>query len=536
MQIKEIYIDGNKYSLTEANNFDDSNSFTILTGENGVGKSRLLKSICDTFLLSDIFQDHYNDSYRATPSEINYYNGHGLCNINIAKEHGHYHRLTYNYDNGKQDDFDVFSLDIRGKNLISIQQECDANVRLLITRFIDLQSKRNVDYGYFNRHYNLPKASYTDPIITVTSSPFDKFPIINKRNNYYYRGARTNKLGRGDELSIIDSKYIQLGNSFIRLFLKHGKNIKSVVKVFDFLGLNHDFRLSLKLGDQFGISNHDLDNLYSKGQSVSFFNNVRARDEIILDEEVLTEINTNLRESYYKISNYFQLGSTDYRGVGDTKVVLDFNLDSFSTVPVLEDIITLVDYNLVCLDDILFTKNDIQYGVKEASSGEACILFNILAIASELKDNSLILIDEPELSLHPKWQEEFMSLLSNAFENFKGCHFIISTHSPNIVLNLPEKNSYILDMTTGTLTSGSSLRNRSADYCMTHAFDVNSPNNEYLIRISLEIFFKLSKGERLSDDNKNDLSYLESVYDKLPDSELKKVISSCIEVWGMRGH
>ncbi len=44
---------------------------------------------------------------------------------------------------------------------------------------------------------------------------------------------------------------------------------------------------------------------------------------------------------------------------------------------------------------------------------------NILGISTEIRDNSLICIDEPELSLHPKWQEKYMKLLMNTFSDYK---------------------------------------------------------------------------------------------------------------------
>ncbi len=44
--------------------------------------------------------------------------------------------------------------------------------------------------------------------------------------------------------------------------------------------------------------------------------------------------------------------------------------------------------------------------------------------------NSIILIDEPEIALHPKWQIEIMKLYSNIGKNNQ---FIVTTHSPFII-------------------------------------------------------------------------------------------------------
>ncbi|PNU29376.1 AAA family ATPase, partial [Serratia marcescens] len=78
-----------------------------------------------------------------------------------------------------------------------------------------------------------------------------------------------------------------------------------------------------------------------------------------------------------------------------------------------------------------------------ASSGEQCILLSLLGIAANISDNTLILIDEPEISLHPEWQEKYISLLMNIFERYQSCLFVIATHSPQIVSKLNPRGSYI---------------------------------------------------------------------------------------------
>jgi predicted ATP-binding protein involved in virulence len=68
-------------------------------------------------------------------------------------------------------------------------------------------------------------------------------------------------------------------------------------------------------------------------------------------------------------------------------------------------------------------------------------------IAANITDNSIILIDEPEISLHPEWQQRYINLLMNTFEGFYNCKFIIATHSPLVISNLKSSNCYILPMT-----------------------------------------------------------------------------------------
>ncbi|EEF93807.1 hypothetical protein CATMIT_01556, partial [Catenibacterium mitsuokai DSM 15897] len=76
----------------------------------------------------------------------------------------------------------------------------------------------------------------------------------------------------------------------------------------------------------------------------------------------------------------------------------------------------LMDIGLVRLMDIRAIKDN--YGpisLRSASSGEQCMLVLMLGIAGYIEDGSVILIDEPEISLHPEWQEDFMDLLKASF-------------------------------------------------------------------------------------------------------------------------
>lgn len=58
-----------------------------------------------------------------------------------------------------------------------------------------------------------------------------------------------------------------------------------------------------------------------------------------------------------------------------------------------------------------------------------------------LKEAAVVLIDEIDLHLHPKWQRGLIQALSDLFPNTQ---FIVSTHSPIIVQSLNDINLYIL--------------------------------------------------------------------------------------------
>lgn len=65
------------------------------------------------------------------------------------------------------------------------------------------------------------------------------------------------------------------------------------------------------------------------------------------------------------------------------------------------------------------------------SSGEKQILILFTYLKFNEKRRTLFIIDEPELSLHPKWQEEFLNAVSTLM--VKNTQLILATHSPTIV-------------------------------------------------------------------------------------------------------
>jgi len=79
--------------------------------------------------------------------------------------------------------------------------------------------------------------------------------------------------------------------------------------------------------------------------------------------------------------------------------------------------------------EILLSKEGKKFNINQASSGEKEIINFLLGIFSFNINNGIIIVDEPELHLHPKWQNLLLELfieLSSLTKN----QFIISTHSP----------------------------------------------------------------------------------------------------------
>ena len=86
-------------------------------------------------------------------------------------------------------------------------------------------------------------------------------------------------------------------------------------------------------------------------------------------------------------------------------------------------------------DGILFTdSNGRSIPIDRLSSGEKHNLIMFYELIFESEMDSLILIDEPEISLHVYWQRQFIDEL-NEICSLKGLQSIVATHSPDIVGN-----------------------------------------------------------------------------------------------------
>lgn len=86
------------------------------------------------------------------------------------------------------------------------------------------------------------------------------------------------------------------------------------------------------------------------------------------------------------------------------------------------------------IDDELVIKlsDESRIAYKNLSSGERQIIYIFLKVINANINNSIILMDEPEISLHLSWQE---SLLTSIREVNKNSQIIIVTHSPAIVMD-----------------------------------------------------------------------------------------------------
>jgi predicted ATP-binding protein involved in virulence len=150
------------------------------------------------------------------------------------------------------------------------------------------------------------------------------------------------------------------------------------------------------------------------------------------------------------------------------------------------------------------TKQGQELIINQLSDGEKCLLAMVgdlarrLAIANPslsdpLQGSGVVLIDEIELHLHPKWQREIIPALTRTFPN---CQFIVTTHSPQVLSQVKPDSIYILEQTDAGITARhpESSYGRDSNRILEDLMDV--PERPQAIKESLlELFRLIGRGD-----------------------------------------
>lgn len=157
--------------------------------------------------------------------------------------------------------------------------------------------------------------------------------------------------------------------------------------------------------------------------------------------------------------------------------------------------------------------------ITDASSGELSLVVTLLGIASSIEDGSLVLIDEPEISLHPQWQSEYLERLGDAFADFSGCHFVVATHSPTLVSGATAERTSIVDIEdSGTVGHRPTVAG-SVDEVLVTTFGVVSKSNLYLRDLLVTALRGAEDGDLADGIHDETMVALKSARRDLPESD-----------------
>jgi predicted ATPase len=178
---------------------------------------------------------------------------------------------------------------------------------------------------------------------------------------------------------------------------------------------------------------------------------------------------------------------------GSSSRLLKFDLSNQEDLERLklngEAINTLYSLNLLYDPKIeIFSSNGDEYSLDDSSSGEHNLITSLIGLMATIKPDSLLLIDEPEISLHPNWQMKYVSFLKDvlASEAYNTSHILIASHSHFIVSDLEVESSRVIGLSKGEeievipLAKNLNTFGWSAEDVLYNIFNVRSPLNYYL--------------------------------------------------------
>ncbi|WP_010423087.1 ATP-dependent nuclease [Anaerophaga thermohalophila] len=127
--------------------------------------------------------------------------------------------------------------------------------------------------------------------------------------------------------------------------------------------------------------------------------------------------------------------------------------------------------------EIILTKEGKEFYINQASSGEKEIINFLLGVFAFNINNGIIIIDEPELHLHPRWQNVLLDLfieLSSLTNN----QFILSTHSPTFINDKSYNHIFRIYKDENNVSKEITLKDSSLFKLRDILHIVNSTNNE----------------------------------------------------------
>ncbi|WP_209366717.1 AAA family ATPase [Priestia megaterium] len=149
----------------------------------------------------------------------------------------------------------------------------------------------------------------------------------------------------------------------------------------------------------------------------------------------------------------------------------------------------LMDLKLLNSPMLKLHKDD-EFDFEFASSGEKQFLYTMINIASKLEQNSLVLIDEPELSFHPNWQMTYINYLKKIFRDYPTCHFLLATHSHYIVSDLQPSSSSLVIL--DTINEEKNVRKAELVTYSTYAWSAeNILYNIFQVRTTRNYYFEM---------------------------------------------
>lgn len=181
--------------------------------------------------------------------------------------------------------------------------------------------------------------------------------------------------------------------------------------------------------------------------------------------------------------------------------------------------------------EVYLKKGDSEISMLSASSGELSLITSIIYLSTIIDEQTVILVDEPENSLHPLWQKEYTKTLLDLFYLYQP-KIIIATHSP-IVVNgaelFSEKSSVFKAHNFKFELQKKEPLNVEEIYY--RFFDITTPENRFLSNRLVRLLNLLAEKKITLSAFTNELENIKkTTYDKTQNEALSTVLGLAGEI------
>jgi predicted ATP-dependent endonuclease of OLD family len=419
----ELIIDENEDYVSI---FPDNINITAIVGENGSGKSKLLKLLIKCLNNNILMMNDTNYLFLIEKDKTLYYISAFSVNTKFkcVQIRIPLFKLSKNIDNKIKKFLDEiysslydYSLSFTMNNFFdtSIEQQCYPNKKLSIED-IEKIDRRNIIYYLFENNHKDIFGNYFEPseILLEPSFPINDKDTLNNIVNLQKNLKNTTE----HFLFVI---YLYLVNQIRRLSLNEMFIELKEITNFE----NFSMILFEKISNLNPESFSNLE-MY-KSQRIQIINKIKN----------IFNYSKEIKESQIKFENIL---NSDMNIIPREFIINIENFKNSNLFNIFEE--------LPCFEINFRSSNGMKYN--DLSNGEKTALRVRFYIEKIIRDNKtknfLFLLDEANNDLHPLWQKKLLLFLIDTFKNRKEkIHFILTSHSPFILSDLPKQNVIFLE-------------------------------------------------------------------------------------------
>lgn len=289
-----------------------------------------------------------------------------------------------------------FTLESSGNSAVVTKEIANQNIQVLWNLIEMIRPQ------FTNLDLPIDKSSFTQQITSV----FESF------------NSRGYNVASAQQIRIID-----------KIMESSGRNVFSLTnkELYDFYPAD-DFSQSGNIFQQnFSIIFKKYHIKLERNDQNEYFNKFKNREDVkFLDRDAFLE---NYGQAPWDVLN---------------RILIEAKLDYCCNSPLDTDIESSFQFKLFNT----ITRSEVN--LYELSSGEKVLMLIVLALYNSktiIEFPQLLLMDEPDASLHPSMAKQFIDIIHNIFVKEKGMKVIIATHSPSTIAFAPEESIYVVNKT-----------------------------------------------------------------------------------------